>query len=63
MTLAQQGFRFVLRTNEQGRLDSKWVHPAEVRPSDLDCTDMDDDTFHRTYDFWREHAQPTGEQS
>lgn len=60
MTLPDQGFRFVLRTNESGRLESKWVHPAELLPGDLDCTDMDDDTFERAYHAWAEKA---GEQA
>lgn len=36
------GFRYVER---QG--DWLWVHPAELRPTDRDCTDMTDDEFER----------------
>lgn len=55
MTLPEQGFRFVLRKDE-GRLVTGWVHPAEVRSGDIDCTDMDDDTFERAYHAWAEKA-------
>jgi hypothetical protein len=54
MSLEQQGFRFVLRTDDRGQMEVKWVHPAEVRPSDLDCTDMDDDAFDRACQSWNE---------
>lgn len=40
MTLRDQGFRFVKRG-----ADFKWVHPADVQPSDVDCSDMSDDDF------------------
>lgn len=40
MTLRDQGFRFVKRG-----ADFKWVHPADVQPSDVDCSDMSDDEF------------------
>lgn len=40
MTLAQQGFRFIAR---QGAF--KWIHPADVQPTDVDCSDMNDDEF------------------
>lgn len=55
MNLAQQGFRFVLRAEPTG-LEAKLVHPAELRPGDLDCTDMDDDTFERAYQSWNERT-------
>jgi hypothetical protein len=40
-TLQDQGFRFM----HLGGTDYRWVHPLEVRSSDVDCTDMDDDAF------------------
>ena len=40
MGLDKQGFRFVLRG-----ADYLWVHPLEVRASDIDCTDMSDEQF------------------
>ena len=40
MTLRAQGFRFIKRG-----ADFKWIHPAEVQPSDVDCSDMSDDDF------------------
>lgn len=42
-SLQEQGFRFVSRA---GRFF--WCHPAEIREDDIDCTDMDDDTFANT---------------
>lgn len=42
-TLAQQGFRLMQRGSA-----FKWLHPAEVLASDLDCTAMDDAEFART---------------
>jgi hypothetical protein len=39
-TLAAAGFEFVYR---DGRY--VWTHPAELRPSDLIATHMDDKTF------------------
>lgn len=39
-TLRDHGFRFIRR----GHL-FQWVHPADVRSADLDCTDMSDDEF------------------
>lgn len=39
-TLKDNGFRFVKRGK-----DFKWVHPAEMRSEDIDCTDMDDAEF------------------
>lgn len=40
MTLKDQGFRFVCR---DGKFD--WLHPADIKPGDIDCTDMDDVQF------------------
>jgi len=40
-TLKEEGYRYVRRAN--GRYD--WVHPAELRDDDHDCTDMSDDEF------------------
>lgn len=40
-TLKDQGFRFIRR----GEGVFNWVHPAELKPGDLDCTDMSDDEF------------------
>lgn len=40
MNLREQGFRFVQRGAE-----FKWVHPADVQPSDVDCSDMSDEEF------------------
>ncbi len=40
MTLQQQGFRFVRRGS-----DFRWVHPADVLSTDVDCTDMTDERF------------------
>lgn len=40
MNLRQAGFRFVKRGD-----DFKWVHPLEMRSTDVDCTDMDDAQF------------------
>lgn len=40
MSLRDQGYRFVRRGAE-----FKWTHPAEVRASDLDCTEMSDAEF------------------
>jgi len=40
-TLRDKGFRFVLRGD--GKFN--WIHPAEVRADDDDCTDMNDAEF------------------
>jgi hypothetical protein len=40
MTLQEQGFRFICRDGA-----CNWMHPAEVQPNDVDCTDMDEDEF------------------
>lgn len=40
MSLQEQGFRYVLRGAA-----GLWVHPANMKPGDVDCTDMDDDEF------------------
>lgn len=40
MTLLDEGFLLVLRDRK-----ARWVHPAEKRPTDLDCTEMDDAEF------------------
>jgi hypothetical protein len=42
MNLLEQGFRFVQRGKE-----FLWVPILE--PGDIDCTDMDDEEFERTY--------------
>ena len=39
--LRDDGFRFILRDGEF----IGWTHPAEVLPTDTDCTDMDDGEF------------------
>lgn len=45
MTLAEaQGFRFVLRVLD-GRVDGSWLHPTDIKPEWLDCTNMDDNQF------------------
>jgi hypothetical protein len=44
MNLYEQGMRFVVRVVES-RIQADWMHPADVKPEWLDCTDMDDDTF------------------
>lgn len=47
MTLKDKGFRFVYRLG-YGRefgCDYTWSHPAELQPTDVDCTDMSDDDF------------------
>jgi hypothetical protein len=41
-TLADIGFRFIRR-----RKEFNWVHPNEVRSTDTDCTEMDDESFER----------------
>lgn len=41
-TLADIGFRFIRRGK-----DFNWVHPAEMRTLDIDCTDMSDEDFER----------------
>lgn len=43
MSLKDQGFRFVRRID-----DFLWVHAAEIRSGDLDCTDMTDEQFEMT---------------
>lgn len=40
MNLLDQGFRYVQRGRE-----FRWVHPAEMLASDIDCTLMDDAAF------------------
>ena len=40
MTLKDEGFRFILRGEA-----FNWIHPADVQPGDVDCTDMDDAEF------------------
>ena len=47
--LQDNGFRFVRRADGS----FTWVHPLEVRDTDEDCTEMDDDEFER---FVVEHA-------
>jgi hypothetical protein len=42
MSLQDQGFRFVWRPALRECL---WSHPAEVKPGDVDCTDMSDREF------------------
>ncbi|MCL4822591.1 MAG: hypothetical protein KJZ57_00105 [Anaerolineales bacterium] len=54
MNLQEQGFRFVLRDGL-----GAWIHPADKRPGDLDCTDMSDDEFNAAYFF---AANKDGEQ-
>lgn len=44
MNLQEQGFRFVLRGGA-----GLWVHPAEMKPGDVDCTDMSDAEFDAAY--------------
>lgn len=39
-SLSGQGFRLTARGGVIA-----WRHPAEVRPTDTDCTDMTDDEF------------------
>ena len=38
--LHNQGFRYVERCGV-----FNWIDPAFMKPGDVDCTDMDDDTF------------------
>lgn len=40
MTLQDQGFRYVMRGSV-----FTWVHPTEVLPTDVDCSDMSDAEF------------------
>ena len=40
MDLKDQGFRFVKREEFFA-----WVHPTEVLPDDVDCSDMSDAEF------------------
>lgn len=42
MSLADDGFRLVLRDGS-----IRWVHPLEVLPTDIDTTDMNDEEFAR----------------
>lgn len=44
MSLQDQGFRYILRPVD-GRIDGSWMHPADIKPEWLDCTDMEDDVF------------------
>jgi len=46
VNLQDQGYRFILRPLD-GRVDGRWMHPSEVKPQWLDCTDMDDARFNR----------------
>lgn len=41
MSLADEGFRYIHREG----LGFTWMHPASIKPDDLDCTDMDDEAF------------------
>jgi len=41
MNLQEQGFRLMCR----GTRDFQWVHPADIQPGHLDCTDMSDTEF------------------
>lgn len=43
MSLQDQGFRFVVRPSELDR--ALWLHPADMKPGDIDCTDMGDEEF------------------
>lgn len=40
MSLKDEGFRFVLRSGAW-----VWMHPAEAKLDDVDCTDMTDSQF------------------
>lgn len=40
MSLEEQGWRFVLRAGQ-----FSWLHPADTKEGDVDCTDMADDEF------------------
>jgi hypothetical protein len=42
MSLQEQGFRFVWC---QALRECLWRHPLEVKPEDVDCTDMTDREF------------------
>jgi hypothetical protein len=44
MSLQAQGYRFIVRVVD-GRIDGSWMHPADIKPEWLDCTDMEDDVF------------------
>lgn len=41
MTLKDEGWRYVCR----GHRDFRWIHPLEMLPSYIDCTDMSDSEF------------------
>ncbi len=41
-TLREQGFRYIQRGS-----NFQWRHPTDSKPGDIDCTDMDEDTFFR----------------
>lgn len=43
MSLQDQGFRFILRRLDDGRVDGNWEHPAEISPGGFDATELDDD--------------------
>jgi hypothetical protein len=45
MSLYDEGFRFVIRADGA----ATWLHPALLRPDDIDCTDMPDDDFASLY--------------
>lgn len=49
-----QGFRYVFTGKAW-----KWVHPAEVKPENSDCTDMTDSEFEA---FWHNavYGNPDG---
>jgi hypothetical protein len=59
MSLQEQGYRYIIRPLD-GRIDGRWVHPAEVKPEWLDCTDMEDDVFAsnvRALQLWLENRR------
>lgn len=51
MNLQDQGYRYVLRLVGTS-VDGKWEHPALVRPTDRDVTDLaDDELANAIYDM------------
>jgi hypothetical protein len=51
MSLQAEGFRFVRRDGVWS-----WTHPAEIRPTDFDATDMPDEEFELLINKYTENS-------
>lgn len=62
MNLQDQGFRFVLRMKGRTSYEATWVHPADVKPGDQDCTSLSEDEFDDALRSWDAHCRERGGQ-